>query len=353
VYIFNQSQPNQLLGETTNSTAIKDSIYLKQYDQFAGLKFTYKNLDIETGLRYIHQKYELDSLKVLNGQTLPKQLIFNDLSFDSKVSIKLKKFEVHSGFKTIFTPDNAGYFLDAKTQYKFNEDVLVKASFSSSSTRPDYRFLLFQSGYDKFNWYLPDLKNEWIQHLRVDLQHRKWGDLSAKQIIVNNYTYFGKDSLPQQDKAGIKYMSLTYSKDFRYRRWGLANDIHLQKVLDGQELFSLPAYVFRTSLYYSRHFYRKNLFVQTGITFKYFDRFYPRAYHPVFSDFVLQDYKEIGNYPLVDYFVNFKVKRFRFYFKLEHFNALVTYKNPNYYAAPLQPIRDFSIRFGLRWIWFN
>jgi hypothetical protein len=56
---------------------------------------------------------------------------------------------------------------------------------------------------------------------------------------------------------------------------------------------------------------------------------------------------------LVDFFINFKVKRFRFYFKLEHINALFKYQNPDYYAAPLQPIRDFSIRFGLRWVWFN
>ncbi len=353
VYIFTETKPNDLFGETTDAKKIKDSIYLKQFEQFGGLKFSYKNLNIETGLRYIHQYYQLDSLKILNNKTFPEKLIYNDASFDSKISFKLNKWDIHTKLKIGFTSNIAGYVFDAYTQYQISPESKIKIALNSSSTRPDFKFILYQSGYNKFNWYHPEFKNELIQNIYVDFKHRKWGKIKLKQSIVNNYTYFGKDSLPKQDKTGIKFSSLTYSKDFYFRKWGLANDIQLQQVIDGKEIYSIPSYVFRSSLFYSDYYYNRNLFVQTGITFKYFEGFYPRTYQALISDFVLQDYKKTGFYPLVDFFINFKVKRFRFYFKLEHINALFKYQNPDYYAAPLQPIRDFSIRFGLRWVWFN
>jgi hypothetical protein len=353
VYIFSETKPNELFGETTDAKTIKDSIYLNQFEQFGGLKFSYKNLKIETGLRYVYQYYHLDSLKILDNKTYPKDLTYKDLSLDSKISFKLKKLDIHTQLKAGFTSHIAGYVFDAYTRYRFSPEMSIKAAINSSATRPDFKYILYQSGYNKYNWYHPEFKNELIQNIRVEIKHKKWGNLRLKQTMVNNYTYFGKDSLPHQNENGIKYTSLKFSKDFRYRKWGLANDIQLQQVIDGKELYSLPSYVFRSSLYYSDYFYHKNLYIQTGFTFKYFESFYPRAYNPLISDFILQDYKKTGNYPLIDYFFNFKVKRFRFYFKLEHLNALFEYQKPDYYAAPLQPIRDFSIRFGLRWIWLN
>ena len=95
------------------------------------------------------------------------------------------------------------------------------------------------------------------------------------------------------------------------------------------------------------------MYVQTGVTAKYFEAFYARSYNLIVADFNEQRFQKIGAYPLIDYFVNFKIKRFRFYFKLQHINALLNKDTPDYYVAPLQPYRDFNIRFGLRWLFFN
>lgn len=95
------------------------------------------------------------------------------------------------------------------------------------------------------------------------------------------------------------------------------------------------------------------MYVQSGLTAKYFEAFYAKAYNPVLADFVLQNYQKIGDYPIVDFFINFKIKRFKLYFKLQHLNALLKKEHPDYYVAPLQPYRDFNIRFGVRWIFFN
>jgi len=354
MYQFTQSLPDTLLfGKVHTGSSINDSIYRKGFENFSGVRFQYKSVELESGLRYIYQFYSLDSVKVTDSGTYPKFLEYNDMSLDSKAKFKLDKFLISSKLNIAFTQNIAGYYLQAKTKYDFSGQFSVSAELVSASTRPDMKYILYQSAYDKYNWYHPELKNQLSQELKLQIEHKKYGQIRLQQDIVNNYTYFGLDSLPHQDKTGIKYTALTYAHDWQFGKFGLSTDIHLQKVLDGDDILSLPPYVFRSSLYFSDYYYTRNLFVQTGLTFRYFDSYYAPAYHPVIADFVLQNRQKIGGYPVVDYFFNFKVKRFRFFFKLEHLNALFEYKTPDYYAAPLQPIRDFSIRFGLRWIWFN
>ena len=354
MYQFTENSPaTDLFGTANTKFNINDSLYQKEFENFTGLRFGYKSVELESGLRYIYRYYSTDSLKVIGTHTYPKFLEHHDMSWDSKATFKLNKFLINTKLNVAFTENIAGYYLQAETKYDFTGQLSASAELISASTRPDMKFILYQSAYDKYNWYHPEFNNQLVQQIKLQIRHKKYGNIKLQQNIINNYTYFGLDSLPHQDKTGIKYTGITYSHDWHLWKLGLATDIHLQKVLDGKEILSLPSYVFRSSLYFSDYYYTRNLFVQTGFTFKYFDAYYAPAYHPVMADFVLQNRQKIGAYPVVDYFFNFKVKRFRFFFKLEHLNALLEYQTPTYYAAPFQPTRDFSVRFGLRWIWFN
>ena len=106
-----------------------------------------------------------------------------------------------------------------------------------------------------------------------------------------------------------------------------------------------------SALYYSNYLFKnKPLYLQTGFTFKYFTKYKMNAYNPLLAEFNLQNTDEYGNYPLVDFFVNFQVRRTRIYFKLENITSSLTGRD--YYAAPLRPYRDFTVRFGLVWNFF-
>ncbi len=354
MYQFTQNTPADILGESTQTEgAIKDSVYLKEFDNLAAVKFNIKHFKLQSGIRYIYHFYSFDSIKQLNGQMFPKFLEYQDLSLDNKIKVQIGQLAIDGQLNIGFTEQIAGYYLQGRASYPLPGDFKLKAEIKSISKRPDFKYILYQSAYDKYNWYHPEYDNELTQKLQAEIKHKKYGKLTLKQIIVNNYTYFGQDSLPHQDATGIKYMALKYQKDFHYKKWGFSTDLQWQSVLDGQDLLSLPNYILRSSLYYSNYYYQHNLYVQTGITAKYFDAFYAKAYNPVLADFIVQNQQKIGGYPIVDYFINFKIKRFRLYFKLEHLNALFNQNQPDYYAAPLQPYRDFGIRFGLRWIFFN
>jgi hypothetical protein len=73
--------------------------------------------------------------------------------------------------------------------------------------------------------------------------------------------------------------------------------------------------------------YLKALFLQTGITLNYFTKYFANDYNPVIGEFFIQDKKEIGNYPNLDFFINARIQRTRIYLKAEHFNSSLTGNN--------------------------
>jgi hypothetical protein len=113
----------------------------------------------------------------------------------------------------------------------------------------------------------------------------------------------------------------------------------------------VPEFVTRNTLYFSDKLFKKRLFIQTGFELNYFTSYYSNSYNPLIGEFFVQDKVKIGNFPLVDYFINAKIQRTRIYLKAEHLNSLFS-KN-NFYSAPDYPYRDFLIRFGLVWNFFN
>ncbi len=353
IYDFEQTAPSDLLGDASATSAIKDSVNLKRFENFTGVKFNTKGFLIQTGVNYIHQNYSLDSVKAINGQILPKNLIDNNLIFASNLSFNWKRIYFKTKLDVGLTPSLSAYYFQADARVNLPKKILFKAQIKSISKRPDYRFRLYQSAYNAYNWYQPDLKNELIQEFSTALSHKKWGKLELKQQLINNYHYFGTDSLPKTSASGIGYAALQYAFDYNYHKIGFATDLLLQKVVQGGDILSLPTYVARGSIYFQNRYFHHNLFVQTGLSVKYFEAYYANAYNPVLADFLLQKTQKIGGYPLVDVFFNFKVKRFRFFVNAEHINALFEYKTPTYYTAPRYPYRDFNLRLGLRWIFFN
>ena len=92
------------------------------------------------------------------------------------------------------------------------------------------------------------------------------------------------------------------------------------------------------------------MLLQTGITFKYFTKYKADEINPLLNEFRLQNTTEIGNFPMLDVFVNAQIRRTRLFLKAENVSSFWTGRT--YFATPSQPYRDFTIRFGLVWNFF-
>jgi len=64
----------------------------------------------------------------------------------------------------------------------------------------------------------------------------------------------------------------------------------------------------------------------------------------------VQNVQEFGDFPVVDFFFNAKIRQTRIFFKLEHLNSLID--GNNNFSAPDYPYRDFLVRFGVVWNFF-
>jgi hypothetical protein len=98
-------------------------------------------------------------------------------------------------------------------------------------------------------------------------------------------------------------------------------------------------------------FEKKSLFLQTGVTLKYFTAYNANNFNPVLGEFTLQTTDLIGGKPIFDAFINAQIRRTKLYFTFENLFQLT--KKNYYYSTPNKPYTDFNIKFGFIWNFFK
>ncbi|CAA9196603.1 hypothetical protein FLA105534_01221 [Flavobacterium bizetiae] len=251
--------------------------------------------------------------------------------------------------------------LDAKLKYDFSDKIQFDFRYRNINKLPNNNYNLYQSSYVQYNW-SHNFKNEKINSLSAAVR-TPWLNGEVQYTVLNDHLYFADVSNPAQKAVNtqiinpaqygnaINYLEIKASREFKFGAFALDNTLLYQKVDQSDLILNVPDFVTRNTFYYSGHFFKKALFMQTGIVFNYFTKYYGNGYNPVVGEFYVQKDKEIGGYPLFDVFVNARIRQTRFYLKAEHINAL--FSKSDYYSAPNNPYRDFVIRFGLVWNFFQ
>ena len=129
------------------------------------------------------------------------------------------------------------------------------------------------------------------------------------------------------------------------------NSIIFQNVTQNQEIINLPKLLIRNTLYISEKVFKNVLDLQSGISLKTFSKFYANEYNPLLSTFHVQTLNKIGGYPILDFFINAKIRQTRIFFIAEHVNS--SFSTGKFFSSPTSPYTDSNIRFGLRWNLFN
>ncbi len=299
------------------------------------------------------------------GVRIQNQLQGTEISLGGAYEKTIKGFTLKGNLKYTLSGELTGNIFNASAGYVFNADTSMEARVHSSSRMPNFNFLLYQSEYLNYNWQNTDtFEKERINSLALDLRSKKWGHLMVKYSLLDNYTYFSTDPSqpmeetetlsairPFQESSGVSHLKVKYAKELRLGKFALNNTLMYQNVGQDRNVLNVPQLVTRNTLYFSSDVFEKAMFLQTGVTFKYFTAYNMNGYNPVLAEFFVQDQEELGGFPLIDIFINAKVKQTRIYFKAEHLNSSFT--GYNFYSAPNYPYRDFVIRFGLVWNFFS
>jgi hypothetical protein len=187
----------------------------------------------------------------------------------------------------------------------------------------------------------------------------QWATASIQVTNINDYLYFSNDATnpnqqilsPKQYEKSINYISAKVSKEIKFRKLGFDNTLLYQKVDQSDEILNVPEVTLRSTIYYSDYLFKRAMFLQTGVTVNYFTNYFANDYNPILGEFFVQNAKQTGNFPLVDFFVNARIRQTRIFLKAEHFNSSFT--GNTFYSTPNTPYRDFTVRFGLVWTFFQ
>jgi hypothetical protein len=248
---------------------------------------------------------------------------------------------------------------EASAEFKINDRNRLAFKYQSESKIPDHIYNLHQSSYISYNWY-HDFENVKINAFEA-VAETQWLTAAVQLRSIKDQLYFSDDAdgindtlqivTPKQYDKSINYLSVKVGREFRYGKFALDNTFLYQKTDQDDEVLNVPQFVARNTLYYSDYLFKRALYIQTGVTFNYFTKYYANEYNPMLGEFFIQQQKEIGNFPMFDFFVNARVRQTRFFLKAEHFNS--TFTGNDFYSAPHYPYRDFMIRFGLVWNFFQ
>ncbi|SDM64099.1 putative porin [Kriegella aquimaris] len=365
-YQYQQTAQNDYFGDGLLSS-IDDKANLKT--MFNEFNVVFNNLTLgrlEGNISLYNYDYFFNSILITATQRIQNRLNGEEIALGGSYSKQFGKLGIEGRVKYNLVGDLTGSILDASATYKFNEKNKFRLGVHSSTSMPDFNFLLYQSDYTNYNWQNTSaFEKEKVNGLRVNFDSKVWGDLSLDYTTVGNYSYFASAPgivleddqeqatvKPFQEKNILNHTKVQYRKEFRVGSFALNNTLMYQNVSQANNVLNLPQFVTRNTLYFSSDVFKKAMFLQTGITLKYFTAYNIDAYNPVLGEFYIQNKEKLGGFPMLDFFINARIQQTRIYLKAEHFNSSFG-KSYNFYAAPNYPYRDFVIRFGLVWNFFS
>ncbi|WP_298556763.1 putative porin [uncultured Algibacter sp.] len=349
------SASTDFFGDAFKTRDLDDKVTLGNFYNELQVDY-YNNVlgSFQININNTNYNYGYNKLVILDGNTIVNRLKGSVFGVGGKYSKRYKGFRLNGELGANISGDFDGNYLNATAIFNVKNDIAASASINHSSKVPNYNTLLYQSDYINYNW-KNSFNNIETQQISFNIKYKKLANITVDYSTIKNYVYFKKNEITQQiapfqNNSTISYLRGKLENEITFGKFGLNNTIMYQDVKDENNTLNVPALNTRNTIYFSSHLFKKALFLQTGITLNYFNKYYMDAYSPLLAEFYVQNETEYGGFSRLDFFINAKIRQTRIYLKAEHFNAGFTgYK---YYSAPNNPYRDFSVRFGIVWNFF-
>ena len=318
--------------------------------------YTYLDSDFLGKIKVIYTNYDY-SYK--SNSLSSEQVGFNQN--ENAISFKLNKslfnYRLNATVTKNLFGDRLGNLINLNISSNEENNLKYRLGLNIISKHPGFYYELYKSGYSDISWE-NEINQTQIKNIFLDIQSNSIGNLNLDFRLIDNYTYFSlisdeKTLIPtvNQNNSTIDYLKIKWNKEFKFGKFALDNSLVYQNVVQDGNFLNVPKFLSRNTIYYSNTILKGALFFQTGLSVKYFSKYYSNEYNPLISSFHIQNEKKIGGFPLIDIFINAKIKQTRLFLKAEHFNS--TFTGNNFYSSPSYPYRDFIIRFGLVWNFFN
>ncbi len=229
----------------------------------------------------------------------------------------------------------------------WNDSISMVANGFVRSDKPSYFLEHYQSNH--FRWD-NSFANIYRTHVGgvFSIPTRSFSlDVGVENIT--QFVYFDAKALPNQYAGNIQIAAANMKLDFHAGKFTLENNVVYQ--LSSQpNILPLPT----LTLYHNLYFHDKwfdVLSIQLGVNVRYHTAYYAPKYMPAIGQFFTQSDTKIGNYPVMNAYLNFHLKRTRFFVEYYHLNQM--FMDGAYYSMPNYPINPAIMKFGISWNFYD
>lgn len=260
-----------------------------------------------------------------------------------------KKWKWNAMATYTFSGYNTGdYALRGRLSKQFhgkNDTTNITIKAGTTWQRPDYFLEQYHSNHFQWN---NSFDKEFRLFGKLEFNKPKWRLRTGLHYYnLKNYVYLDTLALPAQETGIITLASAFMEKNLVAGKFHFNNKAVYQTV-SNSTVMPLPEFTFTNTTYFQHAFFKKVLFIQAGFRLTYYSTFKAYAFMPATDCFYLQNNTETGNYPMLDVFINGKVRVVHFFIRYRHLSALLNEKK-KFYPVYQYPYIDPDIRFGVAW----
>ena len=224
----------------------------------------------------------------------------------------------------------------------------VQAGYRAQRRQPDFLYKQMQSNH--LSW-SSALDRPIVNQVFGTYQHQTL-NLNARLTynLMNNFTYYDENIEPSQQKAPLNTIALNLKHRFQVGPFYWHNKLLLQE-FSNPDIVRMPNWLYRSSLYYKQSLFDDNLLLSAGLDFRYSQAYKGKAYFPAYNLRYLQNQQTVAGYPVFDAHLNFRIGRFRGFFKLLHINKGIS--GNDYFTVPEYPLHPRMLTIGIKWMFFS
>ncbi|QCX52964.1 putative porin [Elizabethkingia sp. JS20170427COW] len=358
-YYFDQTN-TEAYYVTSPSNVIDDfplnnKKYSKNFNNVIGLVFDREKFKLDAGLKY--QNIILGSNHLyLNQQISPLEWKESRLGAEGNLEIKLwdqlnlnshAEYTHGSKFGNFIKIDNA-------LAYYPMEGFGIKGKVNFLSSAPSFNLLVNGSPYQNYNYLYSGFKNQNALEIGGELQV-KWWDAKAfvNYFNIGNYAYLDSNALVQQSSSSLNISQIGGEATAHFNKFHLNARVMFQSAISNKDLLPMPNFIGRANFYYQNKFFQKVAEAQIGVKTYFFSKYNSREFSPILNEFILpgNNAYAIGGKPMIDAYINFKVKSMMFFVEAQHLDT--TLIQNKHFVAPYYPGLDFRLNLGIVWYIFS
>ena len=282
---------------------------------------------------------------------IEKYRTYSVLSPFAKAIISTKHFYLTFGAETAISSDyqNGDYALSGNLAWQPDSSHSFNLFASVSGKDPDLFYYRYIS--NTACWQPDNLQKINVQKIGFDYSWKNYLQIGSTLSNVANNVWISKILLPYQTDQSALLSQSTLKCNFELGIFRFQSFNLLQFTTD-EEIFRLPRFATKNSLFVELKIFKKALILQTGFDLRYNTKFHADAYMPAAAVFYQQDEYSVGGTPWADFFIAGQIKHATLFAKVLHFNTLFE-KQPSYFMLPHYPGQDLTVQWGVRWRFFD